>query len=229
VSFGGALPTELALRCRDVADLETAYRTALDAFGVVRADFDVEGATLADRDAVRRRNAAVSRLQAAARRAGTPLEVSYTLPVDDTGLTAGARDLLRDAREAGVEVAAVNVMTMNYGTGPGDLVDRAVAVASSTQAFVRELWPERSEREAWGTVAVTPMIGVNDVTTEVFGLEDARRLVAFARQRGLAWLSFWSLNRDHPCDGPQPAPSNYCSGVPQADGEFTTTFAAYPG
>jgi len=226
VSFGGALPTELALRCRDVADLAAAYRTALDAFGVVHADFDVEGATLADRAAVHRRNRAVSRLQAAARRAGEPLRVSYTLPVDDAGLTAEARELLRDARAAGVEVAAVNVMTMNYGTGPADLVDRAAAVAASTQAFVRELWPEKSEREAWGTVAVTPMIGVNDVTTEVFGTADARRLVAFAQRRGLAWLSFWSLNRDRPCDGPQPAPSNYCSGVPQEEWTFTTTLAA---
>ena len=229
VSFGGALPSELALRCRDVGALEAAYREALDAFRVVHADFDVEGDALDDRDAVRRRNRAVSRLQESARRAGTPLAVSYTLPVDDAGLTAEARWLLRDARAAGVDLAAVNLMAMNYGTGPADLVGRADAVAGSTAAFLRELWPELSERDAWALVAVTPMLGVNDVHTEVFGLGDATRLVELARRRGLAWLSFWSLNRDHPCPaGPaRPGPSNYCSGVPQQEGEFAGTFAGY--
>jgi chitinase len=229
VSFGGALPVELALRCADVAGLEAAYRKVLDTWDVVRADFDVEGAALADRGSVHRRNLAVSRLQAAARRAGRPLRVSYTLPVDDAGLTPQARDLLRDARAAGVDVAAVNVMAMNYGTGPGDLVERAGTVAGSTQAFVRELWPQKSERDAWGTVAVTPMVGVNDVAGEVFGLRDAARLVELAHRRGLAWLSFWSMNRDRACDAAATRARDDCSGVAQQEGDFTRTFAGYAG
>ena len=43
------------------------------------------------------------------------------------------------------------------------------------------------------------MIGLNDVLTETFTLEDARELSDFARANGMAMLSMWSVNRDHPC------------------------------
>jgi hypothetical protein len=223
VSFGGASPTELAQRCGDVPALVAAYRTVVDGLDVVHVDFDVEGATLADVASVRRRNAAVARLQAE-----RELRVTYTLPVDDEGLTAQARALLRDARAAGVRVDAVNVMTMNYGTGPADLAARAMSVATATRAFVQELWPGTPEADAWRMVAVTPMLGVNDVEDEIFEPADARRLVAFAREHGLGWLSFWSMNRDRPCrDGPVSGARDDCSGVPQSPGEFTEIFTAY--
>ena len=34
-------------------------------------------------------------------------------------------------------------------------------------------------------VGVTPMIGLNDVTTEVFDQQEARELMAFAQQKGI--------------------------------------------
>ena len=45
-------------------------------------------------------------------------------------------------------------------------------------------------------VGVTPMIGVNDDTSEVFDEAAANQLVAFAQQNGMARISMWSLNRD---------------------------------
>jgi hypothetical protein len=222
VSFGGASPTELAQRCGDVSHLVTAYRRVIDEYDLTRVDFDVEGPALADAAGVHRRNAAVARLQA-----DRDLRVSYTLPAHDAGLTDGARALLRDARAAGVRVDAVDAMAMNYGTGPADLAARAMTVATATRAFVQELWPGTPAAEAWHRVAVTAMIGVNDVAGEVFRPGDAARLVAFAREHGLAWLSFWSMNRDRPCEAPSPSAEGSCSGVPQRAGEFTKIFAGY--
>ncbi len=45
-------------------------------------------------------------------------------------------------------------------------------------------------------VGVTPMIGLNDLTTEVFDQQEARELLAFAEAHDIGRLSFWSLNRD---------------------------------
>ena len=45
-------------------------------------------------------------------------------------------------------------------------------------------------------VGVTPMIGLNDVTTEVFDQQEASELVAFAEQKGIGRHRLWSLNRD---------------------------------
>jgi chitinase len=126
-----------------------------------------------------------------------------------------------------VRVEAVNVMAMDYGTGPADLVDRATAVAAATKGVVQELWPRTADDAAWRRVAVTPMIGVNDVAAEVFRPADAERLAGWARERGLAWLSFGSLNRDRPCDDApaHPAARDDCSGVPQSPGDFTKLLA----
>jgi hypothetical protein len=45
-------------------------------------------------------------------------------------------------------------------------------------------------------VGVTPMIGVNDVTTEVFTTQDAQQLLDFARSKQIGLLAMWSINRD---------------------------------
>ncbi|MFZ8360594.1 glycosyl hydrolase family 18, partial [Staphylococcus aureus] len=52
---------------------------------------------------------------------------------------------------------------------------------------------------AWAKVGATPMIGQNDVAQEVFGLDDARQLNAFALAQHLGRVSMWSLNRDRTC------------------------------
>ena len=202
----------------------------VDALAVRQVDLDVERSGLRDREAVHRRNLAVRLLEQAAARAGRPLRLSYTLPADEGGLSGDAQDLLRDAARTGVEVEVVNVMTMDAGTEAPDLARVSAPAAEGTEAFVRGLWPGRaSGGSAWGMIAVTPMIGRNDLPSEVFGLDDAARLVAFARAHGLAWLSFWSLNRDRPCvagtgasgaGGASPA----CSGVGQRPGDFTAAF-----
>jgi hypothetical protein len=43
------------------------------------------------------------------------LQVSFTLPVQPTGLTQDGVNILTGAISAGVQVAAVNVMAMDYG------------------------------------------------------------------------------------------------------------------
>ncbi len=50
-------------------------------------------------------------------------------------------------------------------------------------------------------MALTPMLGVNDVENETFTLEDAAQVRAFAEDKGVAWVSVWSAFRDRPCDG----------------------------
>jgi hypothetical protein len=80
---------------------------------------------------------------------------------------------------------------------------------------------------AWKAVAVTPTIGVNDVMSEVFKVEDATQLVAFAKSKGLGRLSMWSATRDKQCPG---GARNYadatCSSILQAGSAFSEAFAA---
>jgi hypothetical protein len=63
-------------------------------------------------------------------------------------------------------------------------------------------------------IELTPMIGVNDVTTNVFTVDDAVTLARFARDRGLAGVHFWSLDRDVSCPENRRVVSSKCHGLP---------------
>ncbi|SHK94462.1 cellulose binding domain-containing protein [Actinacidiphila paucisporea] len=226
VSFGGANGTELASACSSAGDLAAAYGKVVDRYGLTKVDFDVEGGALPDTAANTRRAQAVAQLQ----RGHSGLQVSYTLPAMPTGLTQDGIDLLSNAKANGVDVHAVNIMAMDYGASfTGDMGQYAIDAATATQAQVKSVLG-LSDAAAWQKIAVTPMIGVNDVATEVFTVADAARLVGFARAQGLAWLSMWSATRDKQCPGgAQSWADASCSSVTQSAGAFSQAFAGYTG
>jgi hypothetical protein len=226
VSFGGANGTELAAACSSSTDLAAAYGKAVDQYKLTKVDFDVEGGALPDSAANTRRAQAIAQLQ----RSHSGLEVSYTLPAMPTGLTQDGINLLANARSNGVDVHAVNIMAMDYGSSfTGGMGQYAIDGATATQAQVKSVLG-LSDAVAWSKIAVTPMIGVNDVSSETFTVADAARLVNFARTKHLAWLSMWSATRDKQCaGGAQSWADASCSSITQSAGAFSKAFAAYTG
>ncbi|MGQ4351767.1 glycoside hydrolase family 18 protein [Streptomyces drozdowiczii] len=224
VSFGGAAGSELALRCSSAADLAAAYGKVVDTYKLTKVDFDIEGGALPDTAANTRRSQAIAQLQ----KSHPGLDVSFTLPVMPEGLTQPGVDLIADAKKNGVDVGAVNIMAMDYGASySGDMGTYAVQAATATQAQIKGVLG-LSDAEAWKTVAVTPMIGVNDVSTEIFKVEDATQLAAFAKEKGLAWLAMWSGTRDKECaGGAKPTADASCSSITQEPLAFTKAFGAY--
>ena len=226
VSFGGANSTELASACTSPSDLAAAYGKVVDQYKLTKVDFDVEGGALSDTAANTRRAQAIAQLQAS----HSGLEVSYTLPAMPTGLTQDGINLLSNAKTNGVDIHAVDIMAMDYGSSfTGDMGQYAIDGATATQAQVKSVLGI-SDDAAWKKIAVTPMIGVNDVSSETFTVADASKLVDFAKSKGLAWLSMWSATRDKQCDGgAQSFASATCSSVTQNAGAFSQAFAVYGG
>ncbi|MEV5551609.1 cellulose binding domain-containing protein [Streptomyces sp. NPDC052309] len=224
VSFGGAAGSELATTCSSADALAAAYGKVVDAYGLTKVDFDVEGGALPDKAANTRRAQAIAQLQ----KQHPGLDVSFTLPVMPEGLTQAGVDLLADAKAAGVRIGTVNIMAMDYGPAySGDMGTYAEQAATATQAQIKGVLG-LSDSAAWKTVAVTPMIGVNDVVSEIFTVDDAAQLVKFAEAKGLGGLSMWSATRDRQCpDGAKPQADATCSSILQEKSAFTKTFAAY--
>ncbi|MEU8840494.1 cellulose binding domain-containing protein [Streptomyces roseus] len=223
VSFGGAAGSELGLVCGSAADLAAAYGKVVDTYRLTKVDFDIEGAALPDTAANTRRAQAIAQLQ----KSHPGLDVSFTLPVMPEGLTQPGVDLIANAKRNGVAVSAVNIMAMDYGPAySGDMGGYAIQAATATQAQIKGVLG-LSEAAAWKTVAVTPMIGVNDVATEVFTPDDAKQLVDFARAKGLGWLAMWSGARDKQCPGgAKNSADPTCSSILQEPLAFTKAFAA---
>lgn len=224
VSFGGAAGAELATACSSADALAAAYAKVVDAYDLTKVDFDVEGVALPNTAANTRRAQAIAKLQ----QRHPALDVSFTLPVMPEGLTQDGVNLLADARANGVRIATVNIMAMDYGPAySGDMGTYAEQAATATQAQVKSVLG-LSDSAAWKTVAVTPMIGVNDVPSEIFTVEDATQLVAFAKAKGLGWLSMWSATRDRQCPGgAKPSADATCSSIVQDANAFSKAFAAF--
>ncbi|MFC9588361.1 cellulose binding domain-containing protein [Streptomyces sp. NPDC056944] len=224
VSFGGAAGHELALNCSTSSALAAAYGKAVDQYKLTKVDFDIEGAALPDTAANTRRSQAIAQLQ----KSHPGLNVSFTLPVMPEGLTQPGVDLLADARRNGVRVDAVNIMAMDYGPAySADMGTYAIQAATATQAQIKGVLG-LSDAAAWKAVAVTPMIGVNDVSSEVFKVDDATQLVDFAKSKGLGWLAMWSATRDKQCAaGAVTYADPTCSSILQQPLAFTKAFGAY--
>ncbi len=235
VSFGGAANRELALTCTSVDALVNQYQAVIDKYGLTSIDFDVEGSASADAASIARRSQAIATLQARARTAGKKLNVSLTLPVLPSGLTADGINVVRSARDNSAAISVVNVMAMDYGdySAPnpaGKMGQYAIDSANSLFGQLRTLYPSASDAALWKMVGITPMIGTNDVAPEVFTTTDAQQVTDFANQRHIGRIAMWSVNRDSQCSGGVESwPENTCSGVLQQPWQFSKTFNRFAG
>jgi hypothetical protein len=186
ISFGGASGTELGQACGSVAALQAAYQSVITKYNLTWIDLDIEGASIADSASITRRNQAIRALEAA----NPNLRVSYTLPVNPTGLDGNGMNLLSNAKANGTRVDVVNVMAMDYGSCGFSMGAAATSAASATHNQISSLGMSSS-------VGVTPMNDVNDTTCEVFRTTDSQTLVNFAQANSFVrLLAYWAIGRD---------------------------------
>lgn len=217
VSIGGANNSPLAAACKNVKDLQKLYYDIVDNLNLNVLDFDIEGTWVADQDSIDRRNQAVKEVQAQWKEEGRKVGIWYTLPILPTGLTAEGLYVLENARHVGVELAGINVMTMDYGNAvcqsdgtEGQNIHGKCATSAIDNMFtqLKKIWPEKSDKEINAMMGTTPMIGYNDVQGEVFYLSDAKLVMDDAKKRNLGMIGAWSMTRDQPGVAKQVSPEH---------------------
>jgi hypothetical protein len=219
VSFGGEDGIELAQSCTTLSSLVAAYQSVITTLGVNHIDFDIEGAGIAYTATNNLRFEAINELEAD----NPGLVVSVTIPTLPTGPDDNGDAFLEQAAADGTTINVINVMAMDYYDGyDGDMGTYAVEAAENTLAFVKTLWPS----DTYANIGVTPMIGENDDSAEVFTEADASTLVSFAEANGLGRLAFWSVDRDQPCSSTVSGLPE-CSEISQNPLDFTKIFVQY--
>ena len=195
ISFGGEAGRELAIVEEDPIALQADYQAVIDRYHFTWLDFDIEGSNLSKNpQASQRRNTVLAALQ----QKNPGLLISYTLPVDPDGISAASQALLADAKAKGVKVHSANLMVMffgkrfiNKGKTEGQL---GIDSANAAHAQIQKIDPAIQ-------VGLCPCLGNNGSKDEVFTLDDARTLKAFAD--ATPWvcsLHYWSINDEaaHP-------------------------------
>ena len=235
ISFGGQRNQELAVPCTDPAALYAAYQSVVDHYHVNTIDLDIEGADLTNADAGSRRAAVIAKLQQARRKDGKQLAVWVTLPVTTQGLSLGGTDTIAQLLAADVDLAGINIMTMDYGnslSGGQTMLSGSESALIQTERQLGVLYQQAgihlNDGTLWAKLAATPMIGQNDDTNEVFTLADAKGLDKFAAAHKLGRMSMWSANRDITCGGNYvdiKVASSSCSGVTESPGSFAAALS----
>ncbi len=195
MSFGGEAGKELANVIEDPIRLEAAYQQVIDQYHFTWLDFDIEGNNL-NRGTMdsERRNTVLARLQMK----NPGLIISYTLPVDPDGLSRASLALLTDAVKKGVKIHSVNLMVMFFGR---EFINKGktegqLGIESAKVARIQLLRIDPVIQ-----VGLCPCLGRNGSKDEVFTLQDAKILKAFAlKTPWVCSLSYWSINNDvaHP-------------------------------
>jgi chitinase len=234
VSFGGKLNSELATDCTNEASLEAAYRSVITHYNLNTIDLDLENSGLSSA-ADARRATAIAALQSEFRAAHKNLAVWVTLPVAPTGLTTDGTSAVATLLAARVDLAGVNLLTMDYGSSRGNMsmVQASENAITATQRQLGILYDRASTRlsdaSLWSKLGVTPMIGQNDTQDEVLTLADAASLNSFVRAKGVGRMSMWSANRDITCGGnyvDTKVVSDSCSGIDQGSQTFASVLGS---
>jgi chitinase len=209
ISSGGAAGEPLSYTCTNQSTIDAGYRALLSDYPASSLDFDIEGAAIADTASIDRTLQAMKDIGAS---------YSITVPVLPSGLDNYGVALIQDAKNLGVTIPTVNIMTMDYYEGNIEMGQAAISAAEATLGQMRAI----NSAYSYANIGITPMIGVND-DGSTFTLADASTVASWAHTNGVGRLAFWSVDRDQPCSGSANSLPT-CSEVSQSTGAFTAGF-----
>jgi chitinase len=231
-SFGGYSAdhdgTEIADSCTSVPAIAAAYEHVITTYNVTRLDLDTEDNSLTNNAGIDRRNRAIAMVEEWAARVHRLIQFVYTVPTNVAGLDPTGVHVLQNAVLHHARIDIVNIMTFDYYDNlPHEMANDTRTAAGHLLSTLHDLYPNRSSVALWHMIGITEMIGIDDFgPPEIFTLADAHRVQEWARDKGIAELSFWALERDNGgCPGV--AGSDSCSGLTQSAWQFTGIFSPF--
>jgi len=228
-SFGGYSAdhggTEIADSCTNVQAIAADYEQVITTLGVTRLDMDVESNSLNNTAGITRRNQAIALTRQWAAANGIPLQIQYTLPVEQYGLDSNGEAVLQNAVANGATVTSVNIMVFDYYIAKEGVVQMGqaaenAAIDANTQ--LQSIFPSLTSAQIWNMEGMTMLPGIDDLRkkTEVTYEPDATTMLRFAQSNNMNFLSIWAIQRDNGgCPGT--VDSNTCSGITQNTWDFS--------
>jgi hypothetical protein len=188
-------------------------------------DFDIEGSQTPEQIE------ALVRQAAYAQRKYPRLRYSFTvgtLAASDgsrQSLNPTGETILKALRASGMRDYVINLMVMDYGPPSAKV---CVVKAGACDMGRSAIQAVRNVHGKYGVplaqIAITAMIGVNDVANNDTTLDDARFMAQAAKKMKLAGVHYWSLDRDTPCTTSVTGASPVCSGMEAKAGAFAKAF-----
>ncbi|WP_430390604.1 carbohydrate-binding protein [Dyella sp. 20L07] len=179
---------------------------------MVGVDFDIEGGQT---------QAQISALVAAAvygQSLYPNLRFSFTLATlgasDGSygGVNSLGDEVVKAIKASSLTNYTINLMVMDFGGPSSSVCVVSGSVCDMGQSAIQAAVNlEHTYGIPASKIELTPMIGVNDVSSENFSIANTDTVVNYAVANGLAGVHFWSLDRDTPCSQSTASPT--CNSV----------------
>jgi chitinase len=224
VSFGGWSGKKLGSSCKTVAALAGAYQKVIDAYSLKAIDIDIEHTEFTNKKTRARVVAALATVQSA----NPGIEISITLGTAETGPEKAGLSLISDAAAVGFQPTVWTLMPFDFGPAQTDMGHASTRSLEGLASVLQSDY-HLSAAVAYEHVGVSSMNGHTDESSETVGLDDFQTILSFAQLHHIGRLTFWSVNRDRPCESAKAAAEEECSGIAQQPFAFSDLVADYHG
>lgn len=218
ISFGGYSGNKLGPNCSSPEALAGAVQQVIDAHGPDAVDFDIENTDEYENTVVQDR---ILEAIAIVKANNPDVQTVVTIPTAITGPAGPGARLITRAAELGTPIDNYTVMTFDFGGS--DMVADTISAAQGLKDQLKAAngW---SDAEAYAHSGISGMNGLSDLqeTTTPAQWTEIRD---WATAQGLSRFAYWAVNRDRPCPGG--GVTSNCSGIDQADLEFTRITAGF--
>ncbi|MFG2039616.1 ricin-type beta-trefoil lectin domain protein [Dactylosporangium sp. NPDC048998] len=219
VSFGGASGPWLEQTCSSASALAAAYQKVINAYGLKAIDIDIEGSVYNNATLQQRTIDALKTVKAS----NPNVAVYVTFPSDRTGPDSS---MINRAAASGLTVDAWTIMPFDFGAAGQNMGNLTIQAAEGLKNVIKNGY-HYTDDQAYRHAGISSMNGITDAG-ETVTVADFRTMLAYAQQHHIARFTFWSANRDRPCNGGGTG-ADTCSGVSQAAWDYTRVIAQYQG
>jgi hypothetical protein len=211
-SFGGWNGNKLGSDCPTPEALAGAYKRVIDAYGLDTIDIDIENTDEFENAVVQDR--ILRALKIVKQRTGVTTIVTFG--TGKTGPNYWATRLINRSAALRADIDVFTIMPFNFGGG-SDIYGNTVAAAEGLKGRLASVhgWSDATAYEHMGISGMNGLSEQREKTTPATWT----RIRDWAKDKDLARLSFWSVNRDRAC--PRGGDMSRCSGIDQKDWEFT--------
>jgi hypothetical protein len=218
-SIGGWSGNKLGPNCATPEALAGAYQKVIDTFGLKAIDIDIENTDEFENYVVADRIVDALRI---VKQKNPSVKTIITFGTTPTGPNQHGIRLIQQAKAKNANIDVFSQMPFDFGGG----ADMYASTVGATEGLKNQLksvfgW---TDAQAYARMGISGMNGLSD-QQELTSPQTWTRIRDYARDKGLARFTFWAVNRDRGCPGGGVV-SN-CSGIAQADWEFTRISAGF--
>ncbi len=219
-SIGGWSGNKLGPNCATPELLAGAYQKVIDAFGLQAIDIDIENVDEFENYVVQDRILGALKI---VKQRNPGVKTILTFGTTPTGPNAHGVRLINQARALGANVDIFTQMPFDFGVGNGDMYAATVGASEGLKNQLKATFGW-TDAQAYSRMGISGMNGLSD-QLETTTPQTWTRIRDYAKNNNLARFTFWAVNRDRGCAGGGVVSD--CSGIAQADWEFTRISAGF--